>query len=122
MTFILRRLGFYAVAAWAALTINFLLTHLLPSNPVQVMMARHPEFPPSARRALEIQYGLGKQGSLLHQYWVYLDHTFHGNLGISFISQTKVSSVIRSALPIDAEIIILSQIMAFAAAWPRTHS
>jgi len=68
MRFITRRLAFYVVAAWTAITINFAIPHLLPSNPVEVMMARHPEFPPSARRALEIQFGLGHQGSLLHQY------------------------------------------------------
>ena len=46
MRFLFRRLAFYALAAWAAITINFVIPHLLPSNPVQAMMARHPEFPP----------------------------------------------------------------------------
>jgi peptide/nickel transport system permease protein len=115
LTFILRRLGFYAVAAWAALTINFLLTHLLPSNPVQVMMARHPEFPPSARRALEIQYGLGKQGSLLHQYWVYLDHTFHGNLGISVLNYpANVTTVLNNTVPWTLFLVGTATIVSFS--------
>ncbi len=49
---------------------------------------------------------------------MWLGNIVRGNLGISFISQTTVASVIRSALPIDAEIIIISQILAFAAAIP----
>ena len=49
---------------------------------------------------------------------MWLGNILHGNLGISFISQTTVASVIRSALPIDLEIIVASQIMAFAAAIP----
>jgi peptide/nickel transport system permease protein len=98
--FIFRRLAFYAVAAWAALTINFVIPHLLPSNPVQAMMARHPEFPPSARRALELQFGLGHQGSLLHQYFTYLGHLLHGNLGISVLNYpASVAQVLNNTAP-----------------------
>jgi peptide/nickel transport system permease protein len=100
MRFITRRLAFYVVAAWTAITINFAIPHLLPSNPVEVMMARHPEFPPSARRALEIQFGLGHQGSLLHQYGVYLDHLLHGNLGISVLNYpASVVTVLNNTVP-----------------------
>ncbi|MGD0196828.1 MAG: ABC transporter permease [Solirubrobacteraceae bacterium] len=100
MQFIIRRLVFYVVAAWAAVTINFALPHLLPSNPVQAMMASHPNFPPSARRALEIQFGLGHQGSLWHQYVVYLGHLAHGNLGISVLNYpASVTTVLGNALP-----------------------
>jgi peptide/nickel transport system permease protein len=100
LQFIIRRLVFYVVAAWAAVTINFALPHLLPSNPVQAMMASHPNFPPSARRALEIQFGLGHQGSLWHQYVVYLGHLAHGNLGISVLNYpASVTTVLGNALP-----------------------
>ena len=62
------------------------------------------------------QLGLNKPIYL--QYFVWLGNIVRGNLGISFISQTPSLSVIRSALPIDVEIIIISQILAFAAAIP----
>ena len=114
MTFLLRRLGFYAVAAWAAITINFVIPHLLPSNPVQVMMARHPEFPPSARRALEIQFGLGHQGSLLHQYWVYLGHLFQGNLGISVLNYpATVATVLNNTWPWTIALVGSATIISF---------
>jgi len=100
LQFILRRLGFYVVAAWAALTINFVIPHLLPSNPVQVMFGKNPTLPPSARRAIEIQYGQGHQGSLLHQYWVYLGNLLHGNLGISTLNYpASVAQVLNNTLP-----------------------
>ena len=128
MTFLLRRLGFYVVAAWAAITINFVIPHLLPSNPVQVMMSRNPQFPPSARRALEIQFGLGKQGSLLHQYGVYLDHLFHGNLGISVLNypatvatQLNLTVPWTIALVGSATIIsfVLGTLLGILAGWRR---
>jgi peptide/nickel transport system permease protein len=100
MQFISRRLAFYAVAAWFAVTINFVIPHLFPSNPVQAMMASHPNFPPSAVKALDIQFGLGHQGSLLHQYFVYLGHLAHGNLGISVLNYPEtVTSVLGTTIP-----------------------
>ena len=35
-----RRLGFYLVAAWVALTLNFLIPRLMPGDPASVMFAR----------------------------------------------------------------------------------
>ena len=34
MRYVLRKLGFYLVAAWVALTVNFFLPQLIPGNPV----------------------------------------------------------------------------------------
>jgi len=93
---------------------SFYLIHLLPGNPATVILGFGAT--PEAKASLYKQLGLSKPIYL--QYFVWLGNILHGNLGISFISQTTVSSVIRSALPIDAEIIVISQIMAFAAAIP----
>jgi len=113
--FIIRRLAFYIVAAWAAITINFVIPHLLPSNPVQAMMARHPEFPPSARRALEIQFGLGHPGSLLHQYFVYIGHLAHGNLGISVLNYpASVSEVLGNTAPWTIALVCGATVISFA--------
>jgi peptide/nickel transport system permease protein len=93
---------------------SFYLIHLLPGNPATVILGFGAT--PEAKAALYRQLGLNKPIYL--QYFVWLGNILHGNLGISFISQTTVASVIRSALPIDGEIIIISQILAFAAAIP----
>ena len=39
MRFILRRLGFYIIAAWASLTINFFLPRLIPGDPASTIFA-----------------------------------------------------------------------------------
>jgi peptide/nickel transport system permease protein len=93
---------------------SFYLIHLLPGNPATVILGFGAT--PAAKAILYKQLGLSKPIYL--QYFVWLGNILHGNLGISFISQTTVSSVIRAALPIDAEIIVISQILAFAAAIP----
>jgi peptide/nickel transport system permease protein len=93
---------------------SFYLIHLLPGNPATVILGFGAT--PEAKAVLYKQLGLSKPIYL--QYFVWLGNIVHGNLGISFISQTTVASVIRSALPIDLEIIGISQILAFAAAIP----
>jgi peptide/nickel transport system permease protein len=114
MRFIIRRVAFYVVAAWFALTINFVLPHLLPSNPVEAMMASHPNFPPSAVRALDIQFGLGHQGSLWHQYLVYLGHLAHGNLGISVLNYPEtVISVLGNTIPWTIALVGSATIISF---------
>ena len=52
----LRRFGFYLVAFWASITLNFLLPRFMPGDPVSRMFARlqgqlHPEQIEAAARA-----------------------------------------------------------------------
>jgi len=69
MPFIVRRLIFYVVAAWVALTINFFIPRLVPGNAVEAIMSKFPDLQPSAYRALEAMLGVGHPGSIWHQYW-----------------------------------------------------
>jgi len=58
MSFILRRLVFYLVAAWVALTINFFIPRAMPGNAVQSIMSKFPNLQPSAYHALEVNADL----------------------------------------------------------------
>ena len=40
MRYFLRKLGFYAVALWAALTLNFVIPRLMPGDPVDILLAK----------------------------------------------------------------------------------
>ncbi|CAG4912860.1 MULTISPECIES: ABC transporter permease [Acidithrix] len=100
MRFLARRLGFYVVALFAALTINFFIPRFLPGNIVESMMAKYPSLKPSAQRALEILFGIGHNGSLLHQYITYLGQIFTGNLGLDLLQfPIPVIDIIKNALP-----------------------
>jgi len=83
MSFIIRRLIFYLVAAWVALTINFFVPRLMPGNAVQTILAKFPNLQPSAYAAIEAILGVGHAGSIWHQYWAYLVDIFHFNFGTS---------------------------------------
>jgi peptide/nickel transport system permease protein len=92
----------------------FYLIHLLPGDPAVVILGTGDS--PANRAKLYSQLGLNKP--IAEQYFVWIKNVLHGNLGTSFISQTSVWSTIKTALPIDVEIIVLSQILAFALAVP----
>ncbi|MCC6703856.1 MAG: ABC transporter permease, partial [Thermomicrobiales bacterium] len=40
MQFLLRRIGFYLIAAWASITLNFFLPRLMPGDPANVIFGR----------------------------------------------------------------------------------
>ena len=99
MRFLLRRLGFYAVAAWVALTLNFFLPRLMPGDPATALFARfRGRLGPEAMQALRETFGL-TQEPLWRQYLTYLGHALHGDFGISVAYfPTPVAQVIGTGL------------------------
>src|SRR6266567_4717954 len=100
MRHLLRRGGFYLVALWASITLNFLIPRLVPGNPAQVLIARlQGRIDPRAERAMEVAFGIS-HASLWKQYIDYLGNLVHGNLGISVTYfPTPVATVIGQNLP-----------------------
>ena len=83
MRFLLRRLGFYLLAAWVALTLNFFLPRLIPGDPATALFARFKgKLAPEAMQALRETFGLS-QAPLWKQYLIYLSHALRGDFGIS---------------------------------------
>ncbi len=100
MTYVLRRLGFYLIAFWASITLNFMLPRLMPGDPVSRMLAKvQGQIQPDQIDHLRKLFGLDNQ-PMWAQYLSYLKSLFTGDLGIS-ISRfpTPVTQVIGSALP-----------------------
>ena len=114
MSFLLRRLGMYIVAAWVALTINFFIPRLMPGNAVQSIMSKFPNLQPSAYHALEAMLGVGNPGSLWHQYWSYMDDVLHLNFGTD-VSQypAQVSTLIGETLPWTLTLVGTATVIAF---------
>ena len=114
MPFILRRLVFYLVAAWVALTINFFIPRAMPGNAVQSVMAKFPNLQPSAYKAIQALLGVGHPGSIWSQYVSYLDDIFHFNFGTD-VSQypASVSSLLAQTLPWTITLVGVATVIAF---------
>jgi peptide/nickel transport system permease protein len=114
MPFILRRLAFYVVAAWVALTVNFFLPRAVPGNAVEAIMSKFPSLQPAAYHALEAMLGVGHAGSIWHQYVSYLDDVLHLNFGISSSEYpAHVSTLIAQTIPWTLALVGTATVIAF---------
>jgi len=114
MPFILRRLAFYLVAAWVALTANFIIPRAMPGNAVQSIMGKFPDLQPSAYAALEAMLGVGHPGSLLNQYGSYLSHVFHLNFGTDLTNYpASVTSLLAQTIPWTLVLVGTATVIAF---------
>lgn len=117
MSYLKRRLGFFLVTLWAALTFNFFLPRLMPGNPAQTMLSNYEakgHLSPSALKALEADFGLGHHQHLLSQYFQYLGNIFTGNFGVSYTYfPDSVSHEILQALPWTLGLVGVTTVFAF---------
>ena len=100
MKYVINRLVFFFLSLWAAVTINFILPHLMPGNPAEVMIARYQgRLSPLTLKALELQFGVTTQ-PLWRQYFSYINNLVHGNFGLSITYYpVPVTQVIANSLP-----------------------
>jgi peptide/nickel transport system permease protein len=114
MSFIVRRLVFYIVAAWVALTVNFFIPRAMPGNAVQAIMAKFPSLQPSAYKALEAMLGVGHPGSIWSQYGSYLDDVFHLNFGTDVTQYpAPVSTLLAETIPWTLILVGSATVIAF---------
>ena len=114
MRHLIRRIGFYLVALWASITINFVVPHLAPGDPAQLFMSRiKGHASPQMLHALEISLGVSHD-PLWVQYVQYLNNLLHGNLGISLTYlPTPVSDVLAQDLPWTFTLVGMSLVISF---------
>ncbi|MCX3063020.1 ABC transporter permease [Streptomyces beihaiensis] len=117
MRHLLRKLGFYAVAAWIAVTLNFVLPRLIPGDPVQLMMSRMAASGPvteGQEKAMAAMLGLG-HGNLLQQYGDYLSSLARLDFGLSTTYYpAKVSDVVAHAVPWTIVLVGLATLLSVA--------
>jgi peptide/nickel transport system permease protein len=131
MRFVLRRLVFYAVAIWAAVTLNFLIPRVMPGNAVDAILGKFQNLTPAVVKSLEVQFGIGHKGTIISQYFQYWNNVLHFNLGISTSEYpTHVSTIIGQTLPWTLALVGVATVLSFAigtllgvfAAWRRGGS
>jgi peptide/nickel transport system permease protein len=112
--YLLRRFVQLAVVAFIISVLVFLLVHLLPGDPSITILG--PNDTAHNRAVLFKQLGLNKP--LIQQYFTWVGSVFHGNLGQSYLNHESVTHIIATGWPIDLELIVISQVIAFGVAIP----
>ena len=100
MRYLIRRLGFFVLTLWAALTINFLIPRLMPGSPATAILARfHGRLTPTALHAIEASLGINTNQGIASQYVQYIGNTATLNFGDSVQSFQPVAKIVAQAIP-----------------------
>jgi peptide/nickel transport system permease protein len=130
MRFVVRRLGFFVVTLWAALTINFFLPRFMPGSPLQALKARtHNRLSPEALQQMLTSFGFKPHANVFVQYIDYLGNMVTGHWGISIGATLgePVRTLIGQALPWTIGLVgaatviafILGTLLGIVAGWKR---
>ena len=114
MTYLVRRVLWTLPILLGVLTLVFFLLHLIPGDPVDVMLG---EQALPADRA-QMRSALGLDRPLGVQYVTYLGRTLQGDLGTSFRQRRPVAALIAERLPATVELMLGAMAVALVVAFP----
>jgi len=101
LQFILKRLLSAVFVLWGVMTIIFLLSRMVPVDPVTIMLGE--KYDPAIYEQLRHSYGLDRP--LLQQYLEFLWQLLHGDLGKSYHYVEKpVIDILAAGVPISLQL------------------
>lgn len=101
---IIKRLTSLLTVIFGVLLLTFLLIHLVPGDPVDVMLGESANM--ADREALRADLGLDQP--LVNQFGSYLAKLMHGDLGLSIHTQTPIIDLIQARYPATLKLALLS--------------
>ena len=101
---IIKRLTNLFTVIFGVLLLTFLLIHLVPGDPVDVMLGESANM--ADREALRADLGLDQP--LVNQFGSYLAKLMHGDLGLSIHTQTPIIDLIQARYPATLKLALLS--------------
>lgn len=108
-----RTAGFFSVI-FGVLLLTFLLIHLVPGDPVEVMLG---ESASTADRE-QLRADLGLNQPLVQQFGHYLGKLAHGDLGQSIHTKTPIIELIKTRYPATVKLAVLSLVIGLAIGIP----
>ena len=112
--YLLRRLLLLVPTLFGALTLVFLLVHLVPGDPVETMLGETA----SAADKQDLRRTLGLEKPLAEQYGSFLSGLLRADLGTSLYEQAGVAELIASRLPATIELTICAMAIALLISFP----
>ncbi|MDD2932934.1 MAG: ABC transporter permease [Methylotenera sp.] len=102
--FLIKKLSNLATVIFGVLLLTFLLIHLVPGDPVEVMLG---ESASSADRAA-LRADLGLNQPLIQQFGSYLSKLAHGDFGQSIHTKTPIIDLLKTRYPATVKLALLS--------------
>ena len=102
--FLIKKLSNLVTVIFGVLLLTFLLIHLVPGDPVEVMLG---ESASSADRA-QLRVDLGLDQPLIQQFGTYLTKLSQGDLGKSIHTKTPIIEIVKTRYPATVKLALLS--------------
>ncbi len=108
LAYISRRLGLSALVVVGVSVLVFMMLHLVPGNPVLVMLSESQ----SVTSAKSLEHELGLDQPLYKQYFDYIDRAVHGDLGRSIRLRLPVAALIWGRVGNTLQLAVVSLALA----------
>jgi peptide/nickel transport system permease protein len=102
---------------WAVITLVFLVIHMVPGDPAELLLSQGGVAPDPVAVA-ELREKLGLDRPILTQYLAYVGGVLRGDLGSSLLDEHSVSAEIALRLPRTLELIFAAGLIAVAFGLP----
>ncbi len=112
--YLIHRLLLLLPTLFGVLTLVFVLIHLIPGDPVEVMLGETA----TAADKQDARRSLGLDQPLLAQYGTFLSGLLTGNLGQSLYEPASVAQMIRGRLPATFELALSAMIVGLLISFP----
>ncbi|WP_445149719.1 ABC transporter permease [Baekduia sp. Peel2402] len=90
LSYVLHRMALSVVVLFGLLVATFFIIHLVPGDPVTIVLAGHG----TPQAIAETRHELWLDRPLLEQFWLYLSHTLQGEFGTAFTLNAPVGELI----------------------------
>jgi peptide/nickel transport system permease protein len=111
---LLKQLFSFASVIFGVLLLTFLLIHLVPGDPVDVMLG---ESASSADRA-QLSEDLGLNQPIISQFGSYLGKLAHGNFGQSIHTKTPIIDMLKARYPATLKLALLALLIGLSIGVP----
>lgn len=108
--FVAKRLALMPLLLWGIVTIAFLLSHAVSTNPLASIVGERNLSNPDVVAAATERWGLDR--SLPEQYVRYLGNLLQGDMGTSFRTKAPVGSDLAERLPATLELTVMALLFA----------
>lgn len=117
MTYFARRIGFFVLTLWGAVTLNFLIPRLSPGDPAQAILlrlaGRSGQIDADQLAAVRVMLGV-PDSPLWRQYLDYLGNLASGDFGVSYTYfPYSVTEVIGEAIPWTIALVGVTLVLSF---------
>jgi len=107
LSYLIRRLALAVVVLFGLLVATFFIIHLVPGDPVRIVLAGRASPATIAR----VRHQLGLDRPLWTQFSLYVSHTLRGNFGTSFTLDSPVAQIIGQRLGVSAALIAYGMLL-----------